>query len=270
MLLGGFDGLHIGHRRLLSFAKQSGLPVGAMTIIDGKEGSLFTPWEREDIFRRAGVDFLFELPFRDIIHKTPDEFLGILEEKFCPELYVCGEDFRFGENAVGTPLTIRRRGNGRVEVLSLLEMDGEKVSSRTVKKYLLTGDVSKANTLLGERFFLLGKVEKDRQVGRRIGFPTLNIAYPVSKLGIRQGVYETCVNVDGKIYKGITNYGARPTFSDNAVWTETHLDGFKGDLYGRELKVEFVRYLREIQKFEDATALTAQLTKDIRRVREDD
>ncbi len=270
MLLGGFDGLHLGHRQLLSRAKASGLPVGVMTIFSGKEGAIFTAKEREDIFLRAGVDFVFALPFGEIAGKSPKEFLALLEENFSPKKYVCGEDFRFGKNAEGTPLTIKEGGQVCVEVLPLLQMDGEKVSSRTVKKYLASGEVLKANALLGEAFFLLGEVKKDRQIGRTIGFPTANIPYPEEKFPLKQGVYETRVCVDGKYYKGITNFGARPTFNDGAVVTETHLDGFEGDLYGRELKIEFLRYLRDVVRFDSVDGLKEQLTKDIRRVREND
>ncbi len=266
MLLGGFDGLHLGHRQLLFRAQKSGLPVGAMTIVGGKEGSIFTAKEREILFARAGVDFLFELPFAQIKDMSPEEFLSLLEENFSPKLYVCGEDFRFGAGAKGTPSTIEERGQGCVEVLPLLQMEGEKVSSRTVKKYLAAGKIEKANALLGERFFLVGEVEKDRQVGRTIGFPTANVAYPSEKFPLKKGVYETRVKIGDKEYKGITNYGARPTFGDERVVTETYLSGFCGDLYGKTLAVEFVRYLREITKFPNASALRAQLEYDIRRV----
>ena len=270
MLLGGFDGLHVGHRSLLARAKASGLPVGMMTIAGCKDKGIFTFAERELIFKESGVDFVFELPFEEIKGLTPKAFLSLLKENFNPALFVCGEDFRFGANAQGTPKTIEEWGQVRVEVLPLLEMQGVKVSSRAVKSCLLEGDVEKANALLGERFFLLGEVIKDRQVGRTMGFPTANILYPQDKFPLKQGVYETCVVVDGVMYKGITNYGTRPTFDDGRLITETYLDGFDGDLYGKVLKVEFVRYLRGVARFESAEALKNQLTKDIERVRKND
>ncbi len=270
MLLGGFDGLHIGHRKLLSCARKTRLSVGVMTIVGGKGNALFTEREREDIFRRNGVDFVFELPFAEIRALSPRAFLDVLTREFAPKLFVCGEDFRFGAGAEGTPSVIKEGGQVCVEVLSLVEMDGEKVSSRTVKNLLQIGNVPKANEMLGENFFLLGKVEKDRQVGRTIGFPTANIAYPKEKFPLKKGVYETRVFVDGKAYKAITNYGARPTFGDESVWTESHLDGFDGDLYGKELRVEFIRYLRDITKFDGVDALKKQLEEDIRRVRAND
>ena len=268
MLLGGFDGLHIGHRQLLSRAKTYGLPVGVMTIVGGKDDGLFTFEERERIFKENGVDFAFELPFAEIKDMSAQEFLSLLKGEFAPKAFVCGEDFRFGAGACGTPQKIEEWGQVRVEILSLVEMDGEKVSSRKVKELLLSGKIEEANVRLVENFFLIGKVEKDRQVGRTIGFPTANIAYPQGKFPLKKGVYETRVCVDGKSYKGITNYGARPTFENDAVWTETYLDGFDGDLYGRALKVEFVRFLRDVQKFESVDALKSQLEKDILTVRE--
>lgn len=270
MLLGGFDGLHVGHRRLLSRAKESGLPVGVMTIIGGKQGNIFTFLERERIFKESGADFVFELLFDEIKDMSPTEFLQFLIAEFDPALFVCGEDFRFGAGAKGTPEMIKTSTQVRVEVLSLVEMGGEKISSRKVKEWLGKGEVEKANALLGEEFFLCGKVVKDRQVGRTIGFPTANILYPQDKFPLKKGVYETKTTVDGKEYKGITNYGARPTFDNDKVLTETYLDGFSGDLYGKELTVKFVRFLREVQKFESADALKKQLEKDIRRVHEND
>lgn len=271
MLLGGFDGLHLGHRYLLARAKSHALPVGLMTIVDGKsDGNLFTFSERERIFLRSGADFVFELPFAEIKDLTPTEFIDLLCNEFSPKVFVCGEDFRFGTKASGTPETLKTYGHVRVESYPLIQYDGIKVSATAVKHHLSIGEIERANELLGEEFFLLGEVVRDRQVGRKMGFPTANIVYPKEKYPIRKGVYETRVLLDGNVYKGITNYGARPTFDDRTVLTETYLDGFQGDLYGKTLCVQFVRYLRDIQKFDDANALKAQLEEDIRRVRNGD
>lgn len=269
MLLGGFDGLHIGHRRLLAQAKRTGLPVGAMTIVGGKStDSLFTPRERELIFREVGVDFVFELPFAEIKAMSPQAFLELLVAEFSPKRYICGEDFRFGAGAAGTPALLRALG-AEADVLPLLEKDGEKISSGGIKRRVAAGEVATAAELLGQPFFLLGEVVSGRQIGRTLDFPTANILYPNGKCAPKIGVYETRVCVDGRVYKGITNYGARPTFDNDEVLTETYLDGFTGDLYGRELRVEFVRRLRDAQRFETAELLRAQLQKDIRQVRDE-
>ncbi len=271
MLLGGFDGLHAGHKTLVERAKKYGAPIGAMTIVGGKgEQNLFTAFERRETFKKVGVDFLFELPFEEIKTLSPIRFAKFLEEKFAPVAFVCGSDFRFGHMAKGTPETLISATQVRVEVVELLKINDEKISSSTIKKHLLAGDVEKANALLGEEFFLIGKVYKDRQVGRKIGFPTANIDYPADKFQLKKGVYETKAFIDGKTYKGITNYGARPTFENSKIVTETYLDGFSGRLYGRKLQVRFVRFLREIVKFDNAEQLSAQLQEDVRRVREND
>lgn len=270
MLLGGFDGLHLGHRLLLTRAKQSGLPIGIMTIVGGKSQSVFTFFEREEIFANLGVDFVFELPFSDIKELSPNEFLTLLEREFAPKLYICGDDFRFGKNAQGDSETLKRSTQVRVEVEKLLIRDGEKISTRTIKKLLGLGEVEKANALLSENFFLIGEVYKDRGVGKTLNFPTANILYPKDKYPIKNGVYETRTVIEGKAYKGITNFGARPTFDDDTVVTETYLDGFEGNLYGKKLKIEFTRFLREIVKFDSAERLKNQLCEDIRRVKEND
>ncbi len=269
LLLGGFDGLHVGHRQLLQRAKESGLSVGLMTIVGAKrENALFTVRERERIFKDAGADFVFELNFSKIKDLSPQAFLDILTEEFSPRLFVCGEDFRFGAGAVGTPEIIKAHTRVCVDILPLVEMEGVKISSSHVKTLLKEGETQKASERLGAPFFLLGNVVKDRQVGRTIGFPTANVPYPKHKYPLKKGVYETLVDVDGRTYKGITNFGARPTFDVDEVVTETHLVDFDGELYGKELEVRFTRYLRDIQKFESAEDLKAQLEKDIRQVRD--
>ena len=271
MLLGGFDGLHVGHRKLLARAKESGFSVGMMTMSGVKaENSLFTLSEREEIFKKAGVDFVFELPFADVKDLSPSEFLSLLEKEFSPNLFVCGSDFRFGKQALGTPQNIKEGTHVCVEVLDLVEIEGIKVSSSRIKELLAEGYIPSSNLLLGHPFFLMGEVYEDRKIGRTIGFPTANIAYPQEKFPLKKGVYETRVEVDGVVYKGITNFGARPTFGNGEVLTETHLLDFTGSLYGRLLRVEFIRYLRAVQRFDDVEQLKIQLEKDSRQVRDHD
>lgn len=264
LLLGGFDGMHIGHRRLLTRAKSHGAPVGVMSIVGGKGDALFTSKERELWLSSLGADFLFEFAFEDIRNLSAKEFLKRLENYFSPNAYVCGDDFRFGKGAEGNIETLRQYASAPVFVEELLRVNGEKVSASGIKELLFKGEIESANALLGREFFLLGSVEQGRKIGRTIGFPTANIRYPSGKFPLKKGVYETRVTVLGKTYRGITNFGARPTFDDDEVWTETHLKGADENLYGQTLCVRFVRFLREIQKFESAEALKKQLAEDLK------
>ncbi len=271
MLLGGFDGLHVGHKQLVARAKTYNLPIGIMTIFRGKsEQGLFTFLERERIFLQAGIDFVIELPFEQIKDLSPEQFIKLLMTECNVKAFICGDDFRFGKNAAGNAETIKRAVQVCVETVNLVQINGEKASSTVVKKYLKDGNVQAANDILGEEFFLIGEVIKDRGVGKTIGFPTANILYPTDKFPLKQGVYETRVCIDGKAYKAITNYGARPTFDENTVRTETYIDGFDGDLYGQTLQIFFVKFLRENQKFESVEALKKQLQTDIKGVRKND
>ena len=271
MLLGGFDGLHAGHKTLVERAKAYALPIGAMTIVGGKGGeSLFTEEERIEMFSSAKVDFLFQLPFAEIKDYSPEAFASLLEERFSPKAFVCGDDFRFGKMAAGTPQTLKQATQVPVEIVALLQKNGEKISSTTVKACLSKGEIMMANELLGERFFLIGEVIKDRGVGKTLGFPTANILYPKGKFPLKKGVYETQAIFEGKTYKGITNYGARPTFDNDTVLTETYFDGFSGDLYGKKIKLEFTRFMREIKKFDGVEELKRQLKSDLAEVRNRD
>ena len=270
ILLGGFDGLHLGHRRLVARAKTFNLPIGIMTIGDCKKaGDLFTVSEREEIFKTAGVDFVLEMDFSKIKDLSPEEFITLLKTGRTVKAFVCGTDFRFGAGAKGDFSTIRALGE-EVFVEELLYENGEKVGASLVKSLLEKGDAMQAKKLLGHAFFVEGEVQEDRKIGRTIGFPTANIRYPKGKFPIKIGVYETSAVIDGKRYKGITNYGARPTFLDGEVWTETHFISYTGDLYGKKIRIEFERWLREIKKFSDVEQLKEQLINDVRSVTEND
>ncbi len=267
LMLGGFDGLHVGHRLLLARAKEYGLPVGVMTIIGGKDGNLFTFLEREELFCRVGVDFVVELQFETIKDLSAKRFVQMLEEQFAPAAFVCGEDFRFGYRAEGSAETLKEIASAHVDVLPLLERNGEKVSSSTVKALLAAGDIERANELLGQPFFLKSTVVEGKKLGRTLGFPTANILYPTEKFPIPFGVYETRVDVGGVEYKSITNFGAQPTVGYGQVCVETYLDGFNGDLYGQPLTISFLHKIREIKKFENVDALKEQLQRDLKKIR---
>jgi riboflavin kinase/FMN adenylyltransferase len=266
-LLGGFDGLHIGHKSLIERAKTFRLPVVLMTIDGIKGGSLFTVEERESAFMRAGIDRVALFDFAQIRDLDYRAFADLITSRFDVAAFVCGEDFRFGRDAEGTPALLEKHTGIPVHAEPLLKINGAKVSSTKLKAYLLIGDMPRANAMLCEPYFIRGEVIKDRGIGKTLGFPTANIPYPDGKFELRKGVYHTEVTVDGKTYRGITNFGARPTFGEDATTTETYLDGFAGDLYGQVVEVRFLRYLRGIKRFLSENELKKQLEHDLWRVK---
>ena len=268
LVLGGFDGLHLGHSRLIARAKSQGVPVGIMTIVGVKGNVLFTLEERLEFFRAAGVDFVVPFEFADICEKSAEEFLGELEENFAPVAYVCGTDFRFGKGAAGDADSVAKMSKVPVLKEELVLFGGEKVATRKLKDLLAEGKVDEMALMLGTPFFVTGVVVEGRKIGRIIGFPTANIDYAAGKLPLKEGVYIVSAEAKGKTYKGIANFGTQPTFGKMQVRLEVHLDGFEGNLYGDTLRVEFYSYLRPIKKFGDMEELRTQLNEDIQKVRE--
>lgn len=270
LVLGGFDGVHLGHRRLITRAKLSGAPVGVMTILGGKGDALFTLEERLSVFREMGVDFVIPFDFANICEKSAQEFLAQLEEEFSPACYVCGKDFRFGKDAQGDADTITSLSSVPVIQEDLVVVDGEKIATRQLKQLLAEGQVEKMRLLLGYPFYIIGEVVEGRQIGRIIGYPTANILYPAGKIPLKEGVYSVRATWEGNSYKGVANFGKQPTFGGRWIKLEVHLDGFDGNIYGKTLKVDFLSYLRPVCKFGDLEALRKQVGEDLRRVREDD
>lgn len=264
LLLGGFDGLHRGHRVLVEAAQKTGYHVGLTTIFGGKEGGeLFTLAERERIFRRAGLAFFWAFSFTQEMKNTPaPDFLQTLLARLPVRALVCGEDFRFGREAAGTPQLLQRLAPCPVHVLPPLLEGGEKISVSRMKELLLCGDMGGLNALLGEEYFLAGVVEHGRQVGRQYGFPTLNLTIPAEKCSPREGVYAGHCRTPAGDFPAILNVGARPTFGVEEKKLEVYLSGFSGDLYGAEVEVYPTRFLRPVVRFSSAEELRAQLERD--------
>lgn len=271
LLLGGFDGIHVGHQTLVDTAKRYGKPLAITSILGGKEGgNVFTFSERERIYEACGIAYVYEIVFSDALKNTSARtFAEELFSFFDVKAIVCGSDFRFGKGAEGTPEWLKEFSPVPVEVVELKKVGGEKVSSTNVKHRLEEGEVAEANALLQHPYFILGKVERGRGVGHGLGFPTANITFPQEKFPLCEGVYGGYASTAHGTFPTVVNVGARPTFGVEERKVEAYLDGFDGDLYGEEICVFPTKFYRTVCKFSNAEALKMQLNEDIRRLKND-
>ena len=276
LALGFFDGVHRGHASILReacrLAEELGAESGAVTfeshpraLVLGRAPDMITSFERRcDLIRQAGVQRVYALPFdQKMADTSPEEFAVMLRDRFGAVAVVCGENFRFGKNAAGTPDFLRDFGL-QVQVCKPVYSGKELVSSTRIRSCVREGHVHRAAQLLGRPFMMEGPVVSGYQVGRKLGYPTINIAPLSGGLIPRRGVYVTEVSIGGGVYRAVTNVGTRPTFTDaDIISIESHLLTFDGDLYGETAEVRFLRYLRPEKSFENGDALRAQIAADI-------
>lgn len=276
--IGYFDAVHIGHAALFSksreIAKKHKAETAALVFKGGfkRGGDVFTYNERLLRLKTQGVKRIICAPVTEEFKNTSAlEFLSDLFTLYSIVGVVVGEDFTFGKNAVGDvnllKIECERRGVEFAVVEKVRTINGDTASSTLIKKYLSLGDVKAANSVLGSNYFIEGIVQKGKQNGRKIGFPTANIQPEQEKYPLKDGVYATLVILSGDVYGAITNVGTQPTFSGEKRVIETHIDGFSGNLYGKILTVYFIDRIRDIIAFDSAEGLKKQLEKDLKYVR---
>ncbi len=269
LLLGGFDGMHVGHRSLVRAAEKYGCTAGLTSMRGNKRGgNVFTFPEREYIYKNLGLDFVYEIDFSEEFRNTPPEkFAEELFSLFSLRAVICGEDFRFGKAAAGTPQYLKKIAPCPVEVIPLMREGGEKVATSRMKELISSGNMADLNRFLCGGYFVQGTVEHGRGVGgKTLGFPTVNITFPRDKFPVKEGVYGGTVQTPSGEYPAIVNFGARPTFGVEESKVEAYLDGFSGDLYGALIRVYPKEYYRPVQKFPSAKELERQLARDVKRL----
>jgi len=296
--LGFFDGVHIGHRAILTRAVSDAAERRApsavwMITTDGKsKGRTFLLTDENEklrLIRELGIDYAVIASFEDIRNLSGEEFVrGILCGSLCVSTVVCGFNFRFGKGAAwGTDelsLMCQNAGINQITVPAV-SVNGENVSSSRIRQLIAEGDVESAAELLGRPYFFRLPVVNGKMLGRRLGFPTANQLPPTDLVCPPRGVYATSAelaDVDGtvKAYPGSTNIGVCPTVTAEILGStglsqdadgaanveravaETYIDGFDGDIYGQILKVSFLKRIRGEVKFPSVDALTQQIKKD--------
>lgn len=275
--LGYFDGVHCGHQALLAacaaLSNSQNCQSGAVTfighpqqLISGKPVSLIsTPPDRRKLLS-GNVDTVVELAFTESLMAMPwQDFLNMLTIEYGAAGFVCGSDFRFGRKGDGTARLLQEYCQTKDLVCSVIPqqyLDGIRISSTHIRSLLENGNLTDACRFLGHPHTLTGIVQRGKQLGRTIGFPTANLPYPEELVKLPYGVYACRATVDGRAFDAITNIGTRPTVAGENVTVETHLLNFSGDLYGKEITLEFLEFIRPEQKFESLAALQKQIAKD--------
>jgi riboflavin kinase/FMN adenylyltransferase len=285
--IGSFDGVHIGHRALLSHlvngAHAAGLPAVVITfhphpaeVLRGLQSPfyLMSPDERAAAMGSLGVDVVITLEFTRVMAAwSAREFMERLTAHLGVRQLLVGHDFALGRNREGNLPVLISLGEilgYTVDVVQPVRASTELVSSTRIRDLLNQGDVTQAARLLGRRYALEGRIVPGDARGRTIGIPTANLELPPNRLVPARGVYATIATVDGSAFQSVTNIGVRPTFENQSVLArvETHLLDFNRDLYGARLQLEFAAYLRPEQRFASIEALVSQIHQDISTARE--
>ena len=276
-----FDGVHLGHRSLIDevcgVASMRGYIPAVFTfdihpldiVAPGRSPKLICPLDRRiALLRDAGIAQIEVLRFdNDMRLLSAGDFMAMLRQKYHVEALVIGFNHRFGHGASGSFDEYRGIGNRTgIEVIQAKEYAKAGISSTAVRLMISQGDVGHAAALLGRPFRLTGIVEQGHRLGRTIGFPTANIHVDPRIILPAPGVYAAqAVLSDGAVWPAMVNVGVRPTVDRSpapAVTVEAHIIGFSGDLYGKNISLDFISFLRPEQRFESTDTLAVQLAAD--------
>jgi riboflavin kinase/FMN adenylyltransferase len=279
---GTFDGVHIGHQKILNKVKEIARKENGETVLitywphprlvlypdDTNLKLLNTFEEKADLLREQGIDHLLRIPFTKEFSKlTSEEFIqNILVNTLNTKKLVIGYDHRFGNNREGRFEQLKEDSSKygfEVEEIPKQEVDHIGVSSTKIRNALLIGEVDLANELLGSSYSINGRVIKGEKIGRIIGFPTANLEIESKhKLIPADGAYAVKVVSNGQLFNGMLNIGYRPTVNGKIKTIEVHIFNFEADIYGESIKVLFIKRIREEIKFSDIEALKKQLKLD--------
>jgi riboflavin kinase/FMN adenylyltransferase len=278
---GNFDGVHKGHqelmRRTVNCAVSTDLKSAVFTFSNHPKNVIsnklkvknILPWgEKVKILSDLGIDYVVTVPFDEAIRfMEPEEFIvNILVKKLKMKEAYCGFDYRFGRDGKGTPEVLMKVGLSHSFGIHILEpymVGGEIVSSTLIRSYIEDGGVNKCLGLMGRYYSTKGIVIRGNRFGRTLGFPTLNITIDEDMVNPANGVYVTYCNYAGIRYPSITNVGNRPTVSSTQARNiETHIFNFDKEVYGKEIRVEFLERLRPEMTFENVESLAVQIKED--------
>ena len=282
LCIGNFDGIHLGHqhviKKIIKNSQSDNLKSAIMTFVphpkiyfkktDGNF-NIITNSDKKNFLKSLGVENYIEYKFNKTLSNLDavDFIEKILVKQLSVKKIVVGKDFRFGKDRKGDTSLLKKLSSKHKYKLSIIghvknKRTNLKFSSSIIRNNINEGSFEKVSQALGRNWFMQGKIVKGSQKARLINFPTANMK-PGNHILPKKGVY--CVNVtfNGNLYKGIANFGERPTVKGVNLLLETHIFEFNRDIYGKELTVEFLTFIRSEKKFKDFKSLTTQIKKDV-------
>jgi riboflavin kinase/FMN adenylyltransferase len=270
--IGKFDGLHLGHMKVINSAiqKRDDDTDVAVIIIDNKsKEKLLTDSEKKEMIYNAGADEVITLNLDEIKDFSPEQFVrDILRDRLNVKTISVGFNFKFGKNASGDSALLKKIAEKigiAVDVIEPVKIDYKIVSKTAIKDYLQRGKIEEANAMLGYNYSLTSEVVTGNKKGKELGYPTINQIPDDEKIIPKYGVYGSRVFVDDKWEDSITNVGIHPTIANGKLQFETHMFNRDDDLYGEILKVELLNFLRREQKFDTVKELIEQMKLDVTR-----
>jgi riboflavin kinase/FMN adenylyltransferase len=286
LAIGVFDGVHLGHQSVISTSARhaehaAGTPV--VVTFDPHPAKVLRPQDaphlltatqhKVALIRDLGVRHLLVLTFdRHLAATPPDEFIRQVVNSAQPLREICvGHEWSFGKGRAGNLALLKQLGAGlHFDVVGVpaVTSNGEVVSSTAIRRAVAQGDLTKAARMLGRDYTILGTVKTGAKLGRQLGYPTANLSAHSEQFP-PDGVYVAEATLGGEVYRGIANLGVRPTVSTGEPerLLELHLFELNDEIYGRDLEVRFLQYLRPEKKFENIEALTAQIARDVEKAR---
>ena len=280
LTIGVFDGVHLGHKYLLSqlteHARQQNLLSGVVTFRQHPQEVLSPqtklPYltnlaEKVNLLKNEGVEAIITLSFTsELAQLSAHQFVSLLKRYLRMRGLVIGPDFTLGRNREGNTNSLRTLGrdmNFTVTVIPPIMVNGEVVSSTAIRNALANGDMKRVLNLVGRPFSLNGRVTKGAGRGVELGFPTANLDIDPGQALPADGVYATWTYIDGQAYQSMTNIGQQPTFGGSQRIVEVYILDYHSNLYGRELKIDIMERLRGEKQFDTAEELKKQITEDI-------
>ena len=282
--LGNFDGIHLGHQKLINTMINRSKELGYKSSLllfdkhtkvttDNNQPKIITTNEQKfKIAEQLGIDIVYMMKFdKSTMLLSAEEFVkDIIIDKMNSKLIVVGFDYKFGHKALGNSETMLKLGEKydvEVKVIEAIQSNEEVIGSTEIRELILEGNIIKANKFLGRSYSIMGKVIPGKNRGNTLGFPTANIDVDPNLVIPKNGVYKTKTILNGKSYLSATNIGYNPTFEEDILKIETHILDFNERIYGQNIEIEFIDFLRDDIKFKNKDDLISQMNIDIAKIK---